>query len=208
MYWTALARTKSPRIVCQSRRRLATALALILSCTLAACGSDGVCGPEDAPQSGVAAMVAGEVITFGAFTSSPNNDCPPSEGGPTSLTLDGLQTDPRPGMPFHMTFCLPRPARISENRVSLDNDDLIEVVNINAELANGCILLQDRASPPIGTVEFSGYCGNGSDPSGYAVHFDGSVPGTRMCPDGSGGMTSDSVTIQLSGAAAVQAENP
>ncbi|HWN67561.1 MAG TPA: hypothetical protein VNM90_07965 [Haliangium sp.] len=196
----------------------------ILSALMAAlapgCGGDGgggpdasvaVCGPADAPPDGVTVAIPGATVSYGGFTSSPNNDCPPAEGGPTSLTLEGLQTDLAAGQRFSMVLCLPRPAQIevtglgAPTTVDLDNDRLVQLIDVNAALADDCRLRRDSAMLPSGTITFAGYCEAGLATAGYALTFDGSVPGVRRCPDGQGGFTEEPVTITLGGAVAVQA---
>jgi hypothetical protein len=176
-------------------------------------GSDEVCGPGDAPPDGVMVTAAGDSVSYGNFTSSPNNDCPPAEGGPTSLTLEGLQTGLPAGQRFSMVLCLPRPDdldRLAQGElggatVDLADDNLVQLIDVNAALADDCRLRRDSAMPPSGTITFSGYCEAGLATEGYALTFDGSAPGFRRCPDGAGGFREEPVTITLSGTVAVQA---
>ena len=169
--------------------------------------SDQVCGPGAAPMAGIAVTVGGETLTYGGFTSSPNNDCPPPEGGPTSLTVDGTQVGATSQVPPFLTLCLPRPAQIAAQPISLDDDNLVQFANINGELADDCDLVLDRRAAPSGTIEFAGYCGGGQDAAGYAITLSGTVPGTRSCPDGGGGTVETPVDIALSGQVAVEAIN-
>lgn len=180
---------------------LVRAAMLVMAPCLMACGGEGECGPGDAPPS-VSASVAGESIAFGGFTSSPNNDCTPPGRSPTSITLDGRQTAPATQNPLHITFCLPRPDLLGQDPIALDNTELIEVVDVFAELSNGCLAVLDRAMPASGTIQFQGYCGGGVDPVGYSIVFDARVPATAMCPDSS---MNGPVTIELGGPAEVQA---
>jgi hypothetical protein len=155
------------------------------------------CGPGEAPAAGVNALLAGQSISYGGFTSSPNNDCS-VPGAPTSLTLDGVQTDPAPSRTLHLTFCLPRPDRLGSGPVALDDTERVEVIDIFGELDDGCLFLLDRDVPPTGTIDFQGYCDQGLDAAGYAVVLDGTVAATNMC-------TGERVTVELGGSAAVQA---
>ena len=166
-----------------------------------------MCGPADAPLAGATVAIEGDPggIAYGDFTSSPNNDCPPPGGGPTSLTIEGTQTDLAPGERFSMVLCLPRPDEIGSAPISLDDDQLVQLIDVNARLDGDCTLRLDASTPPSGTVTFSGYCGDGNAGSGYALTFDGSAAGTRTCPDGAGGSTDEPATITLTGSVAVEA---
>lgn len=184
-------------------RRAVIPLAL---CALAAgCGEDPVCGPGSAPAAGISAAVAGEAVTYGGFTSSPNNDCPAPGGGPTSLTIEGTQAGLGPEERFSITLCLPRPDRLGGDPVPLSDTDLVQLVDVNARLADDCRLRLDYADAPQGTAGFAGYCDDGLHGSGYALTLDGEVAGTRICPDGMGGTTEEPVTITLTGSSAVEA---
>jgi len=177
-------------------------MALVLLVQLGTgCGdSEGECGPGDAPAAGVSTTVDGVTILYGGFDSSPNNDCT-APGGPTSLSIHGFQSEPAPSVPFSITFCLPRPDQVGSEPVSLANAELVEVVDVSAELEGGCILVLDRSTPPSGTIRFAGYCGSGLSESGYAIELDGAVAGLRICA----GMADEPVTMTLGGAAAVTA---
>lgn len=166
-------------------------------------GEEEVCGPGEAPAAGVTATIGDDSVMYGSFTSSPNNDCPPSPDAPISLTLDGSQFL-NAGF---LTFCLPRPTELGDSPVSLTDSDHFQVIDVRAELDNACRVFQDESSAPSGTVQFLGYCDGGLDPAGYAIEFSGAVPGVRQCPDGAGGTTEESITITLSGQASVRAMN-
>jgi hypothetical protein len=192
---------------------------LALAALAPGCGGDGdgapdaraaVCGPDDAPPDGLMVAIPGAAVAYAGFTSSPNNDCPPAEGGPTSLTIEGLQTDLGAGQRFSMVLCLPRPAQLDvaglgTATVDLDNDRLVQLIDVNALLPDLCQIRRVSAMPPAGTITFSGYCEAGLATDGYALTFDGSAPGIRRCSDGMGGFTEEPVTITLSGTVAVQA---
>jgi hypothetical protein len=194
----------------RTRPRIAWALAVACALGNAGCGGDdAVCGPADAPLAGATIAVEGAAgdatVAYGDFTSSPNNDCPPPEGGPTSLTIEGTQADLAPGERFSMVLCLPRPDEIGSAPVALDDDRLVQLVDVNARLDGGCTLRLDASTAPGGTLTFAGYCGDGNADSGYALTFDGSAAGTRTCPDGAGGSTEEPATITLTGSVAVEA---
>ena len=174
-------------------------LATAWACALLAPGCDEpVCGPGDAPPDGVVATVAGETIRYGAFTSSPNNDCTPPGRSVTSLTVDGRQLDPQPSIPFRITLCVPRPDDLGSDPVSLGDTERLQLVDVFAELADGCLVQLDRDSALSGSARFEGLCGDGVDTAGYAIALDADIPVTRMC-DG------QADTLTLSGRAAVAA---
>lgn len=168
-----------------------------------------MCGPADAPPAGASVAVAGAAgdasVSYGAFTSSPNNDCPPPGGGPTSITIEGTQTDLAPGERFSLVLCLPRPDEIGGEPIALDDDRLVQLVDVNARLDGGCTLRLDPDATPSGTLTFAGYCDGGNAEDGYALTFDGSTAGIRTCPDGAGGATEEPADITLSGSVAVEA---
>ena len=186
-------------------------LALALTGGLAGpgCGSDGQdCGLGNIASVALTATIAEESVKYDDFTSSPNNDCPAPEGGPTSLTVDGKQADPGLASPRFLTFCLPRPGQIDGSPIALPASDRIQVIAANAQLANNCTLELDSTGTPSGTIRFLGYCKDGVDPAGYAIELAGSLPGIKKCPSGVGGGTIDEpVTIELSGTSAVAAIN-
>lgn len=167
----------------------------------AGCGDDPVCGPDPLlPADGIVASIGGETITYGSFISSPNNDCTPPDREPTSITLDGRQLDPTPAMTLFMTFCLPRPDVIDAAPVTVGDEDTLQVIDVFAELSDGCLVLLDRTQPVSGEANFEGYCEAGLEPGGYALSLTASIPVTRMCDGGSD-------TIELSGRALVEALN-
>jgi hypothetical protein len=187
-------------------------LAALLALSAAGCsdGGDEVCGPGDAPADGLTAAIPGATVTYGDVTSSPNNDCPPDEGGPTSITIEATQTGLAPGERFSMVLCLPRPDEIDAGAlgaatVALDDDRLVQLIDVSARLADDCQLRRDGAMLPGGTITFAGYCDAGDAAEGYALTFDGTAAGRRICPDGMDGFTEEPVTIVLSGTVAVRA---
>lgn len=188
------------------------AAALIFTLLATGCSDDGgaTCGPGDAPPDGVTAAIDGATVTYAGFTSSPNNDCPPSEGGPTSLTIEGLQTGLPAGQRFSLVLCLPRPAQIEADALGaatldINDDRLVQLIDINARLEDDCRLRRDSEMSASGSITFAGYCDGGNAAEGYALGFELSAPGLRICPDGSGGSTEEPVTITVSGTAAVEA---
>lgn len=176
-------------------------VSLVLISTVG-CGDDEVCGPGEATADGVSMEIDGTALSYGSFTSSPNNDCPGD--GPTSLTIEGRQLSPPPTAgTFALTFCLPNPDDIGSDPIELEGDSLVEVVDISGE-ADGCTFLIDRTRPRTGTIAFIGYCDDGSNPAGYAIELDGSVPVLQTCPAGPANAPN---AVTLSGQASVDAIN-
>lgn len=175
-----------------------TRLAAIALLVAAGCGGDAVCGPGDAGAADLVVDIGdGTPLSYGGFNSSPNNDCTPDQRMPTSITIDGVQVG-QPG--FHITFCVPRPDGVPDGDIDITDDEIIQVIDINARIDADCILTLDRMRPASGTVRFEGYCADGLEPGGYALAVDATVPGTVTC--GAGG--DSSVDIALSGTVAVE----
>lgn len=177
--------------------RLAALLSLLVV-PIAGCGDDGDCGPGEAPADGLTITSGGESFRFGEATSSPNNDCP-VEGAPTSLTVEIAQVDPAPVDDRFFVLCLPRPDQIGGEPIEL-TDERIQVIDIFVD-DDGCLISLDRSREVSGTATFSGFCGDGSGESGYALGFAATVPGTRSCA----GMPEEAVELELSGELAVTA---
>ena len=74
----------------------------------------------------------------------------------------------------------------------------IDLIDVSADLGNGCTVVQDVAASPSGTAAFTGYCDGGADPAGYALALTGTVTLRRTC-----GATMDTVTGTLGGRVAV-----
>ena len=172
-------------------------------------GSDGggeLCGPGDAPADGIvidAGDGADSQVVFGQLRSSANNDCPPSGGGgPTSITIQGSQTDPAAPDTTFLTLCLPRPDLIGSDPIPLDDPTRVQLVDLLAAPADGCALDIDRkGGAAAGEVTFSGFCGDGVDEAGYALGFAATVPLVRTC----GEESPAPVEAQLGGTVAVTA---
>ncbi len=143
-------------------------------------------------------------MRYGGVTSSPNNDCPPAEGGPTSLTVEATQVDPAVDGRQSVVLCLPRPAEIGPDPIELADTRLVELVDVSARLDDECSLRIDYDQPATGTLTFLGYCDDGGHPAGYAITVAGSVGGRRICDDGTG-PTEEAVTVTLDGTFAVEA---
>jgi len=198
-----------------------TASVLIAALLLAACGGDdddddddvvdagadagAECGPGDAPADGVTVAGGGGEpagASFGQLHSSPNNDCTAPHGGPTSLTIQGAQTDPADPARF-LVLCLPSPDQIGDAPIPLDDDARVQLIDLAAAPADGCRLALDRDRAPSGEITFSGFCADGTDPAGYALAFSGSVPLLRTC----GEDEAEAIDAELGGSAAVIADN-
>jgi hypothetical protein len=181
--------------------RFAVAVAVAVAALGAAVGCNGgECGPGEAPPDGVTVTVGAESVSFGGFSTSPNNDCP-RQGHPTSVTITGSQVQPQPAIAAFLTFCVATPDRIGSGPIELAGEDTVEVVDVQGDL-DGCRLRRDRTRSLTGTIRFAGYCDDGLDPAGYAIELAAEVPGIRSCPDGD----DEEVTIELTGQAAVAAE--
>jgi hypothetical protein len=172
---------------------------------LSGCGDDENCGPGEAAADGIQIEVDGQTLSYGNFTSSPNNDCPDPGGGPTALTIEGEQVFPATSATFHLTFCLPSPDDIGESPIALSGDDRVQVIDVSGEI-DGCRVFRDASQTPSGTIAFIGYCDDGLHPGGYALELSGSVPALRACAIDAG-TGQDSVTLDVSGRAAIDAIN-
>lgn len=183
------------------RLALAAVVALAIVALGAAAGCNGgECGPGEAPADGVTLTAAGETLSFGGFTTSPNNDCP-RDGHPTSLTITGSQVEPPPAIAAFLTFCVATPDRIGSGAIELAGEDAVEVVDVQGDV-DGCRLRRDRTRPIAGTIRFAGYCDDGLEPAGYAIELAAEIPGIRSCPEAE----DEELTIELAGQAAVAAE--
>ncbi len=180
-----------------------TIMTAAIAALLAGCGGDDeTCGPEGAPAEGITITTPEGTVTYGAFTSSANNDCTPPDGSATSITLDGVQASPAPtGFPPHLAFCIPRPDEISAGAaipLNLADLDDIQLIDASGEVG-GCTYSLDRTVTPTGSITLTGYCGDGLDAAGYALALSGDVALTLSCPD------AQPVTATFGGTAAVDA---
>ena len=170
----------------------------------AADGGGEACGPGDAPADGITVDVGGDPeagAVFGQLRSSANNDCPPPESGvPTSITIQGGQTDPAAPATF-LTLCLPRPDLIDSDPIPLDDETRVQLVDLLAAPADGCSLDIDRERATAGEVTFSGFCDDGVNEAGYSLGFAATVPLLRTC----GEDPPESVDAALGGEVAVTA---
>ncbi|HTJ45433.1 MAG TPA: hypothetical protein VL463_25180 [Kofleriaceae bacterium] len=162
---------------------------------LSCCGSDPVCGPGMAADNGLELAGTGVDVHYKDLHASANNDCPdPSApSGVISLTIGGSQD----GSAFPVTLCIPRPDRLSSGALALGTD--VKIIDLGADIGNGCTLARATTPDPTGTVKASGLCGNGKDPAGFALTFEnGVVPMKRTC-----GAQVDVLNLALTGTVAV-----
>ena len=178
---------------CRSNTELVVAVALLAALAGGGCGDDGAtCGPGAAPAAGLTITVDGEVVTYGGFTSSINNDCTIAGSGVISVSVHGTQV----GGTGALTLCLPRPDLLGGDPVPLaptrlppDPADRVHLVDASATLAAGCTLARDPAAAPAATATFTGYCAGGADPAGYALAVSGTVGLKRTCLAGTTSVT-------------------
>ena len=191
-----------PHSPIRSTTEVLLALALgVAGLGLTGCSDDATCGPGDAPAAGATLTVEGTTISYGGFTASVNNDCTDFASGVISVSVHGTQA----GTSQALTLCLPRPdllgaepAALVPSRTPPMASDRVQVVDVSADLGNGCTVAQDPAAVPTGTARFTGYCDGGADPAGYALALTGTVMLRRTC-----GGTVDTVTGTLGGRVAV-----
>lgn len=173
-------------------------LLLCLSITSAACDDAPVtCGPGGAGSAGIVVTPTNGTITYGAFTSGANNDCPANDGSTvTSLTIFAAQTDGT----GTFTLCVPRPDQLGQGARALGLDQVggdLRLVDVKGS-TGGCTFTIDPTTPPTGTGHGDGVCAAGTDAAGFALTLDGTVTLRRTC-----GATVDSVTAPIAGTVAV-----
>ncbi len=179
-------------------------VALVAAAMIAGgCSDDASCGPGAAGAT-LTLTVGGEVVTYGEFTSSVNNDCTIFETGVISVTIHGNQI----GGTGALTLCLPRPDLLDAETVAFAPtrlppaaDDRVQLVDASATLAASCSIVREQASVPAATATFTGYCAGGTDPAGYGLTLAGAVGLRRTCAG-----NTESVAGTLAGSAAVAAQ--
>lgn len=155
------------------------------------------------PSSGLAASSVDVVLTYGNLSALAGNDCPAADApaGVVSLSIEGTQTDGSGGL---ITLCVPRPDLLVDGNRSIGGSLSMADVRI-FDLSgsyNNCTFTLDSTRPPTGKAAGIGVCGNGTDPSGFALDIDGAVSLRRTC-----GATVDSVSVTLVGKVAVSARS-
>lgn len=140
-----------------------------------ACDGDEVCGPEAGLATTVSAAVGNQTLTYEDWRASPNNDCGET-GGPVSLTLEATQVGTNRGF----TLCFPRPDKLS-GLIDLTSTDLIQVIDVFADLEPDCLVSLDRTKSSSGSIDFSGVCSDGTDPAGFGMTMQLNIPVTLTC---------------------------
>jgi hypothetical protein len=188
-------------------------LSLTSVLVLAACGDDApeVCGPSDDAGDGITVSAESQVFRFASFTAGANNDCPaPSPpAGLISVTIFSQQVEPAgTGL---ITLCLPRPDLVEGVAVEVpldpdnhpaEEDDRAHVIDVAADLGNGCRWTADPATPPDGTATFTGVCGGGEDERGFELALAGTVTLIERCT----GMPDRTLEATLAGSVVVTPE--
>jgi len=151
-------------------------LALALT-NFAGCG-DEVCGPEPGLPTTLNAAIGTETVSYGEWRSSPNNDCGET-GGPVSLTLEAIQVGTSRGF----TLCFPRPDKLS-GTVDIASSNLVQVIDVFADLEPDCLASLDRTKANAGTINFSGVCDDGTAAEGYSMEMQIDLPMTVTCSAG------------------------
>jgi hypothetical protein len=175
--------------------RLALALVVCVACSDPA---DNPCGATaDAAPTGITGSVGGDVVTYGEFQSSENNDCPATDSTVISVTIEATQVGPTtctPSCTFNL--CLPRPDLLNGETVSLADPDRIRVDTL-ATRSGDCVTVRSTRAAPSGTATFRGFCTTAG--TRWVLALDGMVPATRTCGAGA----PEDTEIELSGEANV-----
>jgi hypothetical protein len=171
-------------------------LSIISPLFVGGCGND--CGPMGASEVGLVAGSDQVTLTYGHLSGLAGNDCPdPSApAGVISISIGGTQTDGT-GL---ITLCVPRPDQLSAGMRTLGTATSMADVRILdvSGTSNNCDLTFDASRPPTGTASGEGVCGNGQDPSGFAIVIDGAITLRRDCAG-----TIDQMPVTLRGTVAV-----
>jgi hypothetical protein len=159
-------------------------IAMLVGCSSDDDGITETCGPSGAPTIGMTMQVGTEIVTYGGFAASENNDCTIPSSGVISVSVHGMQNGG--DQPF--TLCLPRPDLLGPmevplvpSRVPPMETDRAMLIDTGAALSDGCIISKDITQLPTATVRFLGYCDGGAHPDGYAVEVSGNVPLIKNC---------------------------
>jgi hypothetical protein len=176
-------------------------LSVISACGLAGlalgsacCGGDS-CGPGGAAADGLELAGTGVDVRYGGLSAGSNHDCPDpnAPAGVTSITISGAQTTST----FPVTFCIPRNDLLGVQGLALGAD--VKIVDLAADIGNGCTLALMSTPAPTGTVTATGVCGDGTDHAGFAMTVEnGVVPMKRTC-----GAQVDVLNLALTGTVAV-----
>jgi len=176
---------------------VALATAVAPASLLAGCGDDD-CGPAGAPISGLTASSVDGTLSYGNLTWLLGNDCPAPDApeGVVSMSIEGTQTSGT----GRFTICIPRPDLLDASPRTLGTITStadVRIVDLGGD-DDGCSYVFDATRPPTGTVVALGVCGDGLDPAGFALDFDGAVSLRRTCNG-----TEETVAVTLTGRVAV-----
>jgi hypothetical protein len=170
---------------------VAVGLALGSAC----CGGNGNCGPGSAAPDGLELAGTGIDVHYSGLKSTSAHDCPDpnAPAGATSVTISGAQTTSS----FPVDFCVPRNDLLGVQGLALGTD--VKIIDLTADIGNGCTLALGTTPAPTGTITATGVCGDGADHAGFAMTFEnGTVPIVRTC-----GSQVDELTLALTGTVAV-----
>ncbi len=177
---------------------LATSLGLVacLAASLAGCGDDGNCGSAGSSEFGLVVSSDQVSLAYGDLVAGANNDCPAADApsGVVSLTVTGAEmtTTTTAGL---ITLCIPRPDQLGSDGAL---GSAVKIIDLTAMDAT-CSYTYDATHLPTGTVHGLGVCGNGIDPAGFGLVFDGYIGLRRTCAG-----TTDSVSVGITGNVAVK----
>jgi hypothetical protein len=178
-------------------RNVALAALAALATLATACGGDDgqTCGTSQPAPATAALVTAGaESFTYEDFHAGLNGDCPVVVGSRGSVTINGVQV----GSGFALTFCVRREDDVrSGQAISLADDTMIRVEDVNARDAAGCSYAKDTGAVASGTVTFDGFCTTAG--TAYNMVLAGSIAGLKTCP----GAGSASVALDLAGSVLV-----
>jgi hypothetical protein len=166
----------------------------IISSALVACSGDD-CGDPAAFEFGLTVSSAEASLVFGDLTAGANNDCPhaAAPAGVISLTIGGVQMGGTGGL---FTMCVGRPDLLETMPLTLGSAQ-VHLVDVNATDAT-CTYALDTTQIPGGTVQGEHMCGNGTNPKGFGLVFNGHLGLRRTC-----GATIDSIAVGITGDVAV-----
>jgi hypothetical protein len=161
---------------------------------LVACGGDD-CGDPAAFEFGLTVSSDQVNLVFGDLKAGANNDCPDpaAPAGVVSLTIAGSQM----GGTGLFTMCVGRPDLLETMALTLGSAQ-VHLVDVNAMDAM-CSYALDSTQVPSGTVQGEHMCGNGIDPKGFGLVFNGHLGLRRTCA-----ATIDSIAVGITGDVAVK----
>lgn len=165
-----------------------------ISCGLIACSGDD-CGDPAAFEFGLTVSSAEVSLVYGDMTAGLNNDCTdPTTPNDISLTIEGSQMG---GSGLGFTMCVVHPDKLETMALALGSSE-IRINDLNGSDAT-CTYMIDSTQVPNGTVQGQHMCGNGVDPKGFGLVFNGHLGLRRTC-----GATVDSIAVGITGDVAVK----